>query len=66
MICYIIHRFRWFFQTFVGRILQKNSNCPEAVKDGSKAPGRTDAIPNAIDTGIAITRHTTNMMNTAC
>ena len=44
--------------------MERITNCPLAVKDGSKAPGRTDAIVSAIDTGMAMIRQITNKINT--
>ena len=44
--------------------MERITNCPEAVKEGSKAPGSTDTIPREMDTGIAMTRHITKIINT--
>lgn len=44
--------------------MERITKVPLAVKEGSKAPGSTDAIPREMETGIAITRQITKSRNT--
>ena len=56
------HTFELIFFFYLN--MERITNCPEAVKEGSKAPGSTDTIPREMDTGIAMTRHITKIINT--
>ena len=44
--------------------MERTTNVPLAVNEGSKVPGSTDAIPREMETGIAITRQITKIINT--
>ena len=44
--------------------IERITNCPLAVNDGSNAPGSTDTIPRAIEIGIAMIKQTKKSKNT--
>ena len=44
--------------------IERMTNVPLAVNDGSNAPGSTDTIPRAIEIGIAMIKQTKKSKNT--